>query len=365
MALSLETWRRIVAYHPLHFWQLFDPATAPVTDGCMSIVREYSWQSMGAVGRDEIRRAIASAEQKLLDSLGYAVGARAVTWADRPIGRGGLIRLPEGRVQALGTVGETLLGTPAIVLSDADGDGLVDTFTATLASALTTDPAGSLVPRFAAGDQVAGQRDDWRIWPARLTTALNGGGTYDITVRGPSAMLIRPQALEGVGATLAAWRCQDPASYVSTIALWQQTLDTASAVTIGGTTMGASLVDARRGLIQLSACGQPAWCGPVAPRATVAAVAGDPLGADGELAAAWQPIVARLAAAEISGQPCACAAANAWLYHWQFDISRVKGGEEEFAFKEAAMNNPFGTRRGHVSAWLAIRERIQPRGFSV
>lgn len=365
MVLSLETWRRIVAYHPLHFWQLHDPAKAPVTDGCMSIVREYSWQSLGAVGRDEIRRAIDAAEAKLADYLGYAVGARAATWPDLPIAADGTIRLPEGRLQALGAVSETLLGTPAIVLSDANGDGLYDTFTATLASALTTDPAGSLVVRFAESDQVTGQRDDWRIWPARSTTALNGGGTYDITVRGPSAMLIRPRALEGVTATLAAWPCQDPASYVGTIALWQQTRDAASAVTIDGASYAATLVDARRGLIQLAACARPVWCSPVPPRATVAALAGEPLGADGDLSSAWQPIVAQLAAAEISGQPCACQAANHWLYHWQFDISRVKGGEEEFAFKDAAMNNPFGTRRGHVRAWLAIRERIQPRGFRV
>jgi len=365
MALSLETWRRIVAYHPLHFWQLHDPAKAPVTDGCMSIVREYSWQSLGAVGRDEIRRAIDAAEAKLADYLGYAVGARAATWPDLPIAADGTIRLPEGRLQALGAVSETLLGTPAIVLSDANGDGLYDTFTATLASALTTDPAGSLVVRFAESDQVTGQRDDWRIWPVRITTVLNGG-TYDISVRGPSAMLVKPAQYEGMGATLATFASQDAANYVGSIAMWQQTVDAAAALTIGDTQYTASAIDARLGIIHIDPCaGYLPWCAPVRPRATVAGIAGEPLGADGDLARDWQPIVAQLAAAEISGQPCACQAANHWLYHWQFDISRVKGGEEEFAFKDAAMNNPFGTRRGHVRAWLAIRERIQPRGFRV
>lgn len=363
-SLSLETWRRIVAYHPLHFWQLHDTTRAPVTDGCMSIVREHSWQSMGAVGRDEIRRAIDRAEAKLTDYLGYAPGARAVTWTGLPIGAGGLIRLPEGRVSRIGPVVETLLGTPSVVLDDADGDGLYDTFTATYASALTADPAGTIVARFASGDQVPNARSDWRIWPVRITTALNGG-TYDVTVSGPSAMLVKPAACEGVAATLTAFACQQASSYVSTIALWQQT-QPAATVQIGDASYPASIADARMGALQLDGCALvPPWCAPVAPRATVTAIAGVALGADGDLAADWQPIVAQLAAAEISGQPCACAAANHWLKHWQFDISRVKGGEEEFAFKDAAQGNPFGTRRGHVSAWLAIRERLQPRGFRV
>lgn len=362
-SLSLETWRRIVAYHPLHFWQLHDTARAPIDDGCQAIVREYSWQSQGAVGRDEIRRAIDRAEAKLTDYLGYAPGARAVTWTGLPIGAGGLIRLPEGRIQALGTPAVTLLGTPAVVLSDADGDGLFDTFTATLATALTSDPAGSITASVAAADRVARQRRDWRIWPVQITTVLNGS-TYDITVSGPSAMLVKPAKYEGVNATLTEFLCQDAANYVSTIALEQTTQD--GTVQIGDGSYAAHLVDARLGLIQLDPCaGLPPWCAPVPPRADVTAVAGVPRGDDGDLAADWQPIVAQLAAAEISGQPCACMAANHWLHHWQFDISRVKGGEEEFAFKDAAQGNPFGTRRGHVTAWLAIRERVQPRGFIV
>ncbi len=362
-SLSIETWRRIVSYHPLHFWQLVDPQKAPVEDGCMSVVRQYSWQSYGAVGRDEIQRALDRAEAKLADYLGYAVGARAVTWPDLPITADGVIRLPEGRLQSLGSVSETLLGTPAITLSDADGDGLTDTFTATFASALTSDPAGTIVARFAAADQIAAQRDDWRIWPVRISTALNGL-TYDITVRGPSAMLVKPAKYEGMGATLATFTSQDAANYVSSIALWQQTIDTSAAVRIGDSSYSASAIDARLGIIQIDPCaGYVPWCSPIRPRATVSAIAGVPLGSDGDLARDWQPIVAQLAAAEISGTPCACTAANHWLYHWQFDISRVKGGEEEFAFKDAAQGNPFGTRRGQVAAWLAIREHIQPRGF--
>lgn len=363
-SLSLETWRRIVSYHPLHFWQLADPQRAPVSDGCMSVVREYSWQSLGAVGRGEIRRAIAEAERKLLTYLGYAPGARAVTWPDLPIGPSGRIQLPEGRVRSLGRMSETLLGTPAITLSDADGDGLYDTFTATLATALTSDPAGRIVARVRAADQVPGQRDDWRLWPCRVTTVLNGS-TYDVTVSGPSAMLVRPALLEGVGAVLSTFAAQSTASYISSIALWQASQDASTAVTIGDATYAATIADARRGLIQLDPCAYPVWCASVAPRATVAGIAGEALGDDGDLVADWQPIVARLAAAEIGGQPCACEAANAWLYHWQYDVSRVKGGEEEFAFKDAAQGNPFGTRRGHLSAWLSIRELIQPRGFAI
>lgn len=364
MQLSLETWRRIIAYDPLHFWQLWHATLAPVTDGCHDIVRQYAWQAQGAVGRDEIARAITEAERKLRVYLGYAVGARAVTFADRIVGAAGGIRLPEQRIQALGTVTATLLGTAAITLLDADGDGLYDTFTATLPTALTAIPDGTLRAAFVAADQVARQRDDWRIWPVSITATL--AGTVTIAVSGPSAMLVSPAKLEGRAGVLSQFAAQDAASYVSQIAIWLDTIDATQAVVIDGQPYTASITDARRGMIALDPCQHIALAcqnGPL--RATVACVAGDPLGADGDLAPFWQPIVAQLAAAEISGQPCGCASANAWLYHWQFDVSRVKGGEEEFAFKDAAQGNPFGTRRGHIAAWHSIRELIQPRGFAV
>lgn len=121
-----------------------------------------------------------------------------------------------------------------------------------------------------------------------------------------------------------------------------------------------------RGQLALPPNAWPAGCGVPLPAAITAhVVAGAPLGDDGDLDPFWQPIVSRLAAAEIAGKPCACDAANQWLYHWQFDVSRVRGGEEEFAFKEAAMNNPFGTRRGHIAAWNAIRELSLPHGFRI
>lgn len=375
--LSLDTWRAIIGYHPLHFWQLGNNRLAPITSGCNDLIRQYAWQATNAVGRAELERAIEVAELALRRYLGYSVGVRA-TSVEVDVTPSGVVTVPgEGYIQALGAEVLTTLGTPAVTLTDEDGDGLLDTFTATLTTALTADPAGTLAVFVPESDRPPRQRHDWQIKPATISTALNGG-VYDVTVTGPSRLIVKPGKYEGIKPEPASvLDANDPANYLSTIAIVRRTVDAdriVSGITPASATLGtptARILDAKNGIIQLGAL----WCGawrdcqflytPQAPRkATIALLAGLPLQADGDLASDWQESVARLAAAEVTGVPCACDAANQWLGYWRTDISRVDPAKE-FAFKEQALNNPFGTRRGHIAAWNDIKHLGFARGLAL
>ena len=78
MTLPIDTWRQILAFHPFHFWQMAN-STTPITSACNGLVKEYAWQSVDAVGRQEIREAIQTAEDRLAECLGYAVAPRATS----------------------------------------------------------------------------------------------------------------------------------------------------------------------------------------------------------------------------------------------------------------------------------------------
>jgi hypothetical protein len=376
--LPLETWREFIGYHPLHFWQLGNSRLAPIQSGCNDLVRQYAWQAANAVGRVELERAIDDAELALRRWLGYSVGAR-YTSVEVDVTPTGIVTVPhEGYIQALGQELITALGTPAVTLSDADGDGLLDTFTATLTTALTEDPAGSLAVFVPTADRVARQRRDWQLRPVTVSTALNAG-VYDVTVTGPARLLVKPSKYEGITAEPAAvLDANAVANYLDTVLIATRTTDDATVVTgitpelstLG--TPSARILDATNGIIQLGAmwcgawrpCQYPYW--PQAPwRATVHLLAGRPLQGNWDgVNVDWESVVARLAAAEVTGTACGCKDANHWLEYWQKDMARVDPNKE-YVLRGDDLKNPFGTRRGHISAWNDIKHLGHARGFAL
>jgi hypothetical protein len=107
------------------------------------------------------------------------------------------------------------------------------------------------------------------------------------------------------------------------------------------------------------------WSGCRAPdQVTISYLAGIPL-ENNQMARPWQTIVARLAAAELAAPICACQVANRTLAYWQTDVARTGGNnDEQFgAVTQDQLNNPFGTRRGHLYAWQQVKHLRQVRGF--
>lgn len=422
--LSLEHWREIMGLDPFHFWGLADGAIHPVNSSCNDTVDEYTWQG-GAdrVGREEIRQAIAIAEQRLAEELHFhpapkyeehligfpKISGRSlirVANVQAPWQRVGL-QLPRGFVRKIGYQRRTYIDEKVVTLSDADGDGLNDTFTVTCPTSVT-DPE-ELAVYFAPGERWDGSAvsEEWRVRPITITIS---GGTA--TIKGRAWTIVQPVRYQGVAAgpidpTVAAnfadslevyrlWYDQDgiDESNSQAVLYWEtkpchgswcccsgctatttpanSSLDPgaeARAVAragirdaeLGIVTAGEAVRDTTTGIwseISWTSCSEP-------DRVRVRALTGIAW-ESGEMARRWRILVARMAAAELAQRPTACEQANHELYRWQFDMSRSGGANDEAytLITPTDLGNPFGTRRGHIYAWKEVKELRQLGGIS-
>lgn len=418
--LPLDTFREIIGYNPWHFWGLAN-SIVPVTSGCNDVVYKWSWQNVDAVGRQEILDAIETAESRLREYLGFSVAPRYRTetieypsiYDKRFIransvdgsGQWASVILSEGKVQAIGVESLTLIGNANVTFSDADGDGLDETWTASIAT--TETDTAKIAVYFTASDRLdsEGVGDAWRIQPVQVSIS---GGTA--TVRGRSWLLVKPIKYEGFNKE--GLDPDDTSNLVSQVAIYKRTTDP-DGQTVGtsqgvlywetepypswalgccgdSTLFGDSstdpaavaqgiarvgIRDAERGIVfpgyatynsDTSSWESIAWgtCRPP-DRVLIRYLAGEPL-VNGQMNKTWQTIVARLAAAEMPGRICACDAANRQLYHWQFDMSRAAGAnDEQYSIGGRDLENPLGTKRGEVYAWKQIQNLRQLRGVSV
>jgi len=416
--LPLETFRRLMGFDPFHFWGLSN-RQIPIHGACDAIIQQHTWQDSDAVGREQIAEAIATAEGLVREYLGFAPApqyretsllwptSNAPYWAD-VWGHSTTVNLGEGYLQAVGSekytqIGTVTTGDSSLVFSDEDGDGLKDTFVATVTVAADTNPL-SLGCYFVQADRLDDEdvSERWRIAPTRVDVV----GTT-ATLRGNFWQLVRPITYEGVQGT--GVNGLDPTDLVkvivSSLDVYQRTTDPT------GTTIATSqaaltwnshpchgwwcccagcipnsndpaatasaiarvaIQDARHGIVapleavydatsdEWRTSGQ---CWPWQPdRVTVRYLAGYPLDSRGQMDKDYATIVARLAAAELNRPICACADSRADLYRWQYDLT-LAGESDKLFSTQLDIDNPFGTRRGHVFAWKHIKQRMQFRAF--
>jgi hypothetical protein len=424
MTLPLETWRKIIGYNPWHFWGLAG-SLAPVTSACNSVVRKYAWQGTDAAGREDILYAIDEAERKLQTQLGYAVAPHFVSetlqtprYTDRTQYQLGYadpsyhwrgFKAGEGYIKAVGveartTIGSVTRSTPPIladtlVFSDNDGDGLYESFVATIATTVTNPEQIAIY--FAAADRLDGAAvgEEWRISP--VTVSISGGVA---TIRGKVWQLVKPIKYEGSDEYLNA---DDLTNYVSTLEVYRYFCDPTGTTTATAQGMliwetepypgwsnccnsandsdPAALAyaiarigirDARMGSLYFGEAVYNTttgiwyssnWasndCRPP-DRITARYQAGYPLQnyqIDGRLATA----TARLAAAELARRICACDSANRELGRWQYDLAYTGKGDELYNYPPEELANPFGTRRGHIEAWIETRQKRNLQSFTV
>ena len=332
------------------------------------------------------------------------------------LGRWVGIATGEKYIQAVGVETRAVIGlAQAVVYSDRDGDGLNELATITIATTVT-DPDqievffnttdrydGTTIPLTGAPDVIEDALR-WRIQPVAVRIASGIA-----TITGPAWVFVRPLLYES-GTPL------DPATaanFASTVDIYRRytnpdgiTTDTAQATLIWETTPcgggwwcgcddGASYTPpnssadpaavayaiARAG-IRDSVNGEIAP-GPAVYNTTAALFAetrfatgfepdrivlryraGLPL-ASGQMQRQWQTIVARMAMAEMPERLSACDVANKELHRWQFDLARSAGANDEAygAVSTRDLENPFGTRRGHVFAWRAIQQPMTATGL--
>lgn len=422
--VPLDTFRQVMQMSPLGFWGLANK-DAPIDSACDSLVREYAWQGSGA-GRSEIRDAMEYAETRLREQLGYSVAPAFVEesllfpryhdTAQRHAAYAGSdgrwigLRLGQSRAIAVGVEKLTSIGTVTVaggslVFSDSDGDGLNDTFTITIATTVT-DP-NEIAVYFAAADRLDGEPvgDRWRIQPVKVRIS---GGTA--TIVGRYWLLVKPIKYQraGLGAldpmeisggvyvniantlevyrhhcdptgtsndtaqALLAWETQpypEWANASSTSTEFGAQLDPAAlAYAIARVTVR----DALHGIVALGEAVYNATAGEWSrvnmsyarppDRVVVRYRAGLAL-VNGQADPGWGRVVSRYAAALIGRRICGCDDLLREFYHAQVDLAfSGAANTEKFMLDDDELGNPFGTRRGMVEAWRAVRHTSEVRG---
>lgn len=416
--LSLEQFRRVIAYHPWHFWGLADNTIVPVTSSCNDTVHKYAYQDTDAVGRDEIIEAIKNAEHRLAAELGYWPAPKHFStllsfpkYHDRGVWnlsqadnqyRWLDVQLPWGYVEACGPQSLTSLGQVTVTMTDTDSDGLKENFTTTTVATTITNP-DLIWAVFIATDRLDDDLANWRISPVKVT--ISGG---QVGVAGKSWQIVTPLKYEGFSnAQLNPGTAGNFATklelYVVDTNVTGTTWDTSQAALIwetepypgagccgssgltvnaqtdpAGEYIGVTRAGIRHADLGIVNIGRAVYnatsgyfeavdwgiCRPP-ERVIIRYRAGYPLDGNNEMDRKFQVAVARMAAAELARPICACDEANRELYRWQFDLARTGGSNDESYGMVSAtdLDNPFGTRRGHVYAWRMVKEVRKLIGF--
>lgn len=424
--LSLDQFRETIGYHPFHFFGLGDNDKLRPSSACNTYVRKYNWQSADGRGRQAVEDAIEQAESKIRQFLGYSFAPHYVEetlpwpkYLDQRLFRYGAsgangfrlpIQLSEGKVLAIGIEQKTLIGSQAVTLSDEDGDGVNDTFTLAAFATTITDPSQfkvyfSVAERF---DEL-GLIERWRVRPIKVN--FSGGNA---TISGRIWLIPKPE-LQERAANLTAYNPIDPsvaANFPTTLDVYSvttkqdgQTIADAQCVLLwetfpcegwwccgwdnlnwtpvdarfdpAGVGMAIGRVgirDAERGVVlpaqalynttngQWFETWNALWREP--NRVRIRYYAGDALATDGELKREWQTLITRMACAEMTGRICACDQANLEIYRWQVDYTLRRGlSGDTFNVQPGDLENPFGTRAGHVEAWHRIKYLAKMRGI--
>lgn len=401
--LPLDEFRRLMGFNPFHFWQLANDLT-PIRAACNPLVMEYAWQHTDAVGRSEIREAIMRAEERIKSLLDYAPAPRAeqdeiafpqyydprqsyLSSSDAK-GRWLAFNLNSYRVRQIGALTVESIGDAAPVITDADGDGIDDTFTLSIATTVTD--VTQVAVYFASSERLdsAGLVERWRIQPVSVSIA---GGIATIT--GRLWTIVKPIKYEGMGTN--ALDPDTAANFPSALTVARRYIDTTNQGSfIWESTPGANCdlntdpsaiaSSTARYVVRNSDVGiiageaaaydadalewvSTAWPVSYAPeRAIVNYIAGEQDTASGQMSERFKLIVARFAAAELARPLCGCEEASAAVSYWQFDLAQSSGAQngESYQMPFASLDNPFGTRRGHVYAWQELKALSQSARLS-
>jgi hypothetical protein len=149
-------------------------------------------------------------------------------------------------------------------------------------------------------------------------------------------------------ATTPTDNSRDPAALATAIA--RCTARDAESGVIG---VGEAIYDATTGIwssVNLTSSRPP-------DRIEVRYFAGDAL-VNNQINASWVTVVCRMAAAELGRRVSLCPERSKELAYWQIDRAYAGSAtEEKFQAASGDLDNPFGTRNGHIYAWHEIQAK--------
>lgn len=402
--LTLDRFARIIGINPLHFWGV-DITQLSRTGGqgpaCSQAIFQYDWQDADRVGREDVARAIAEAENDIETLVGYRL---LPTWERdewRPTTRPyrhemtnysntdirGLAQLVEakwGYMVSGGVRATTLLDADAAVTYANSGIPPaaylnIGTVTLTLAEAIDDREVAVFYPGHAAEER-------WRIRPVKVSHV---GLDYTIEIRRELLLVedyLETYDLANLGAangvedppfltTVDVYRVyNDPSTQVSF--LWEDgnaccgCVDGTCTICAYGTATGCFLMrgDPRLSMLAIHLADWDAdtlafGASSVCPRRQPDLVrlwyqAGwrdqsqaSPMD---DMDDRWARIVAHLAASKLDRPICACS--TMYMKRWQSDLAFSSGADETgtYSLTQSDLGNPLGTTRGAIEAWRAV-----------
>lgn len=233
--LPIDQWAKIAGISPWHINQFGVNLPGDQRLQSPHIFGQFDYQ-FDFLSREEVAETILRAEEMIADELRfwpaprYTVGEELqyprnfrrtiYGYGGTPRGDWKAVQLNYCKVISPGIRALTLLGSPAVSFTDIDGDGLQDTFTATLATTIT-DP-NQISVAFAAADRYGGQPmdDTWLIRPVAIS--ISGG---IVTVKGHKAMLAVPKNQARLDASPDGLDATDTLNFVSAIEIYSDTIN--------------------------------------------------------------------------------------------------------------------------------------------
>lgn len=352
------------------------------------VMRENIWRYNQATGsgvrtsacpvyiqddREEIARALGQALRRIVEHLRFY--PRPI-WLEDTIrlGKGypwqlQRLRTQWGYVEAFGQRATSLISAGAsVVYSDADGDGVNDTATITVASSVDPDEAQIF---FQVADGAPAAADiRYEIEPVIVTAS---GGNLIIT--GPRALFVKPSTIWNVPyddankQTLNAADTTDVGDFVTAVDVYRVYNDTTTPVQViedpifkqttglGGnvlTTGVARLLDDRLGIFEARV--EDPDCLRYAEAVKIYYKAGYPLQFDRPDYTLAEAVI-RLANTMMGRQLCSFCDMTDNM--WSDD--RMPPNSQN-PVSQRHVNNPFGTMKGQIYAWLAVMDYALPRG---
>jgi len=422
--LPLADYARILGLNPLHFAGALTPGLTPQiypANNCSDVWKKYDWQDHDKVSLYQIAQLIHDAEHEISNFIGYYP---APYWVieehvqyPRPYLREGYgngldvrdrpktMLSEKGKFIMGGRRAVTLVGTAttaggSLVYSDDDGDGFLETATVTLPTTLTN---AAQIKVYVPG--MDGSLD-WEVRPTR-TKVISGGF---VVIALDSWLLIDPELYElpPTSDGEEAIDASTAAPFLSSVDVYREYADqtVASAVFFWGTDAPINLFlpCPSCGTIGCTACSYDTQDGCVTARnlhngelvavpATYNAdsgawaptswlncvepdfvnlyyVSGDQSQeylqgrSTRPLAHFWAQIIAWIATARLDRPVCACGNVKELVDWLGKDLAFAQGNERIF-LTDAALNSPFGTRRGEVMAWRRLSKLAPKRRMNV
>lgn len=392
--LPLDTFAAILGIDPWSFNQFTYPGTKSAQ--CADVIYQEPWMK-DHLSREEIAQAIADAEQMLADKLLYWPAPRYFVdeivpyprphqrelygYAGTARGEWKTVQLKNHRVISGGVFNRTFLAnTTSITLSDPDGDGVDERFTA-----VVTVPSGTSANEIALYFTAADRNSDpiaetWRIRPIRVSVS----GTT-ATIIGHSTLLVDPDLTLGV--TAAALDAATAANYVTDLECYRVFTDTTATaalpyqgVAIWKDIPGCS-ADCTFSIKELclgehdndqgtvfAAFGQPCdW--PYAyrepDRLEVNYVAGLAL-ENGQMQPEMAKAVAYLATSLLANEKCGCDRSNRIMAYWRDAILTFEDNANKArGFSKDYASNPFPATRGGQWSWQRVKDWRDVEGVSL